>query len=189
MFVHHSDGYIVIEGSLILPLAFWQIVEPDYTLPTGHIGRIYETGRKHSLIQNGNAAATPLNTSWPQGDGYIARQAEYNSAYQAYLSGANVYREGEQIIIKGPPSLTKDKEQIENDSIDTLTVTCDTEDGDFTGTVTWTVTAPDGSTAESSEAAVAGVAQLEITTSFEGTHTVVVETGTYGRTETIFLGV
>ncbi len=74
MFIHHPDGYIVINGERI-DLAVFLRFEPAYRLQDGALGQIYEPGVKHSLIVPGGER--PLPAVWDAGDGYIRRAGVY----------------------------------------------------------------------------------------------------------------
>lgn len=74
MFVHHPDGYFVINGQVIAGDVFRRFA-PAYRLPAGAIGRIYEPGVRHHLIlPNGQQ---PQLLAWPEGDIYIASKDRY----------------------------------------------------------------------------------------------------------------
>lgn len=74
MFIHHPDGYIIIDGERI-DLAVFMRLEAGYQLPDGALGQIYEPRVKHSLIVPGGER--PLVADWIEGDGYIRRVGVY----------------------------------------------------------------------------------------------------------------
>ncbi len=80
IFLHHPDGLIVI-GALRYPLPEFLIDEPDYALPDGMLGRVYEPGVQHWLTDGSMQHAGPL--PWPDGDAYLSREAEYRAAFAA----------------------------------------------------------------------------------------------------------
>jgi hypothetical protein len=73
-FQHHPDGVITI-NDLQYALDEFLVDEPDYQLPEGYIGREYVPGERHMLFTSTRADPQPL--TWPEGDGYIAKVAEY----------------------------------------------------------------------------------------------------------------
>lgn len=178
-FIHHPDGYIIVDGEK-LPLAFWEIVEPEYALPDGIIGRSYEDGVKHHLIETGNRSSRQADIVDATINGYIGDKTTYTDAYAAYERGANVYRDATGIAVKEIASLTSDKSSILDDGVDAATITCDVAAADYTGQITWRVTAPDGTITTESENMVAGVATLEVTSTQAGAHTIEAETADYG---------
>lgn len=92
-FRHHPDGYIYINGNFNCTLAQWMLLEPDYFLPEGFIGREYikddeyqgqiinrlYTNKSEELLTNGNAA-------WELGDLYISKVDEYIAALPSLIS-------------------------------------------------------------------------------------------------------
>ena len=186
-FIHHPDNAIVIQGT-IFPIDFWQVVEPDYTLPAGYLGRLFTSGKAHHLIRAGNGDQDQADLNDATLAGYIARKAQYETAYAAYQNGAYVENVAGEIVISGPPALSVDSEQIDNDGLDSLTVTCDLGDAQASDEIRWSVRAPDGSVSEAQENAVNGVDSWELTTSHEGRHTVRVETDRFGWAEISFEG-
>ena len=191
-FIHHPDYIIIIQGTM-LPSDFWQIVEPEYSLPGGYIGRLFTEGQVHKLIRVGNATHDPADINDAEIIGYVARLSEYQAAYAQYLSGAHVENVGGEIVISGPPSLSVDKTQIENDGIEQVTVTCDLNDVGSTDEIRWRVTAPDGELfppgGPEAANAVAGVDTWSLDTDQEGFHSVRVETDNYGWAEITFEGI
>lgn len=77
--IHNSDGTILI-GDLTLPVAFFQSLEPGYSLPDGYIGRHFENGRVNALIRSDGAYEND-----PEFDGmlYLARAETYRWADRA----------------------------------------------------------------------------------------------------------
>ena len=188
----HIGNFVSILA-LVVPLDFWQIVEPGYSLPDGYIGRLFTEGQEHKLIRVGNATHDPADINDAEIIGYVARLSEYQTAYDAYLSGAHVENVAGEIVISGPPSLSVDKTQIENDGIDQVTVTCDLNDVGSTDEIRWRVTAPDGELfppgGPEAANAVAGVDTWSLDTDQEGFHSVRVETDNYGWAEITFEGI
>ena len=187
-FIHHPDANIVIQGS-IFPMEFWQIIEPEYTLPEGYIGRLFTPGQVHHLIRDGNADHDPANKNDATLAGYVARKAEYEAAYAAQQTGAHIENINGNIVITGPPSMSANKAQIENDGNDSVVLTCDLGDPDADDEIRWSVTAPDGTVVEAADNAIDGMGTWELTTSHEGGHTVRVETDRFGWAEIGFEGV
>jgi len=187
-FSHHPEGRINIQG-LIVPDTFWAQVEPGYGLPEGYIGRLFTEGQAHHLIRTGNSTYDQADLNDVEMAGYVARKAEYEAAYAAWQGGAQVENQEGAIVVSGPPALSLDKAQIANDSADTITVTCDLGDPDAVDEIRWQVIAPDDSAIDALDNAVNGVASWQLTTSFEGTHTVRVETDAFGWAEISFEGV
>ena len=123
MFIHHPDNQIIIQGS-IFPIEFWQIVEPNYALPQGYIGRLFTSGHEHKLICEGNATDHPADKNDPILTGYVARREEYEAAYAAYQNVAQVENVNGQIIMRDRQLLTLDKAEIiqEAQGIDTYDI-------------------------------------------------------------------
>ncbi len=187
-FIHHPDGRIVIEGESF-PLNFWNIVEPDYSLPVGYIGRLFTKMLVHHLIREGNNTHDQADVENSELINYISLKAIYQTAYQAHQDGANVFNDNGNIIISGPPLLSVDKSEIINDGVDAVTITCDLEDANLTDEIRWSVIAPDGSIQTDVEFAVYGVDTWVLTTSHIGVHKVVVETDFYGTSFITFKGI
>lgn len=83
MFVHHPDGYIVINNTF-LPLIFFVVfLERDYFLNPEWKGRIYIPGEKHTLIGTNTEAF--LGKTWNEGDIYISKENYYALEYKIYL--------------------------------------------------------------------------------------------------------
>lgn len=78
MFQHHPDGNIHIDD-VVIPLAVFMLLEPDYALPPGGIGRIYKPGECHTLFSSNSA--WPQDEVWPAGDIYISRREHYRRMY------------------------------------------------------------------------------------------------------------
>ena len=82
-FTHHPDGYILMsleEREQRVSLVAWHGFEPDYSIPAGASGQIYEPGVTHYLIVPGGSVI--LNPpEWAAGDGYLekARRGEYSA--------------------------------------------------------------------------------------------------------------
>ena len=187
-FIHHPDGKIIIQNSDYTML-FWLMVEPSYAIPNNYIGRLFNIGQANHLIRIGN-------DTYDQGDindailtEYVNKKVEYDTAYAAYNNGAYIENIDGIIVITGPPLLTLDKEEISNDGIDTITVTCDLGDIEAVDEIRWSVTAPDGSIVSEADFAIGGIDQWPLTTSFVGLHTVRVETDFYGSKDIVFNGV
>jgi hypothetical protein len=183
---------VSIQG-LIMTIDFWQIVEPYSTLPMGYIGRLYIKGQVHHLIKVGNATYDQRDINDAEINGYVARLAEYQTAYAAYQSGAHVENVAGEIVINGPPSLSVDKAQIENDGVEQVTVTCNLNDAGSTDEVRWRGTAPNGDLfppgGPEVDNVVSGIDTWKVDTDQEGTHTVRVETDNFGWSEITFEGI
>lgn len=78
MFQHHPDGVIVING-VMFPLPFFLLMQPDYSLPEGYIGRIYIPNETHQVFNSVSSLPQPLQ--WAAGDLYIAHLLHYSLAY------------------------------------------------------------------------------------------------------------
>jgi len=74
IFVHHPDGYILINGERF-DMDVFLAVEPDYTLPSPATHRSYEQGRHHVLSNGKDAWSTEF--PWTQGDIYINRLTDF----------------------------------------------------------------------------------------------------------------
>lgn len=86
MFKHRPDGMIEI-GALVYPLSEFVQDEPGYILPTPYIRREYIPGEgRHSLFTPADQRAGPC--PWPEGDQYIAKEAQYQAAYAQRLASA-----------------------------------------------------------------------------------------------------
>src|SRR5690606_38399906 len=86
-FIHHPDGYIVV-NEFQFPLHLFVQAEPEYApLPDGFDGRIYVQGEKHALISRNGEAQQPLD--WADGDLYISRADQYADQYAAWLLAQN----------------------------------------------------------------------------------------------------
>jgi hypothetical protein len=186
-FIHHPDQAIVIQGA-IFPIDFWQMVEPGYALPAGYLGRLFTSGKAHHLIREGNGHQDQADLSDATLVGYIARKSEYEQAFAAYQEGAVIENVGGEIVISGPPELSVDRGEIANDGVDSVTVTCDLGDPEASDEIRWSVSAPDDSVNEAEADAINGVDSWQLTTSFEGVHTVRVETDRFGWAEIRFEG-
>lgn len=73
-FVHHPDGYVIINGERF-EMDIFLDVEPDYSLPNPAIHRSYEQG-KHHVLSNGKDAWSS-QFPWLQGDIYISRLNDF----------------------------------------------------------------------------------------------------------------
>jgi hypothetical protein len=187
-FIHHPDNNIVIQGT-IFQMDFWLTVEPNYSLPQGYIGRLFKAGQVHHLICEGNANQHQADKNDAVLAAYIARKAEYEAVFEAQQNGAHVANVNGNIVISGPPTLSTDKTQIENDGVEAVTITCDLGDLTATDEIRWSVTAPDGSVTQTTANAVDGVSVWQLTTSHQGGHSVRVETDRFGWAQIEFEGV
>lgn len=187
-FIHHPDDKIIIEGD-IFEMDFWMIVEPQYALPQGYIGRLFTAGQVHQLVAEGNSRHDPADKNDPIFAEYVARKAEYVEAYAAQQNGSYIENIEGDIVISGPPTLSVNKSQIENDGVDSITITCQLDDNTLEDEIRWSVTAPDGTVVTAAQNAVNGVDTWELTTSHEGVHQVQVETDEFGSAGISFEGV
>lgn len=73
-FVHHPDGYILINGERF-EMHVFLAVEPDYSLPDKATGRNYEQGKYHRLTDGKTSFAGEY--PWIQGDIYISRLSDF----------------------------------------------------------------------------------------------------------------
>ena len=73
-FVHHPDGYILINGERF-EMDVFLAVEPGYSLPDPATHRSYEQG-KHHVLSNGKDA-WPSPYPWVKGDIYINRLTDF----------------------------------------------------------------------------------------------------------------
>ncbi|MCB9438422.1 MAG: Ig-like domain-containing protein [Anaerolineales bacterium] len=188
MFIHHPDNLIIIDD-LILPLGFWTIVAPTYALPEPYSGREFIPNVRHHLLTLDGVGQDQADLGWAEGIEYIAQKATYQAAWDAYQQGAFVFLDNNQVVIQGPPVLSADKTHLDNDGQDTITLTCVVSDLDFNGSVTWTVVAPDESEVSVNDTAVDGSATWQLTTSFEGFHTIRVVVEQFGTAHLSFEGV
>ncbi|GEM_PF-2231386 len=78
-FRHHPDGLIYI-NELCLPLLFFQQQEPGYVLPEGATGREYVPNIRHILFDGSSQWADAM--PWPEGDGYLAKKAQYQTTFE-----------------------------------------------------------------------------------------------------------
>lgn len=102
-FIHHPDGYVAIQET-VFPDEFWNIAEPDYTLPEGYIGRLFTAGVMHHLICEGNAKQDQADIHDPQLSAYVARKAVYEEAHIAWRNGAVVENVAGELVITDPPA-------------------------------------------------------------------------------------
>jgi hypothetical protein len=81
-FRHTPDDTILFDNDS-MPLAFFQTLEPLYSLPVGMTSRVYEQGSYH-ILSDGN---TQISGDMPytDGDSYITNKAVYLAAYAASL--------------------------------------------------------------------------------------------------------
>ena len=86
MFTHHPDGHIKI-GSFTYSLREFLLDEPAYSLPAGTIGRRYIPDQEHVLYDGKKEYRQPI--PWPDGDAYLAKEAEYRTAHAARWYLAN----------------------------------------------------------------------------------------------------
>lgn len=78
MFKHHPDGLLTI-GGLVVPLSWFISQEPEYSLPTGMIGREYAPGR-HFVF---DGVSQHDGGEWSVGDAYLAKEPAYRDAWEA----------------------------------------------------------------------------------------------------------
>ena len=182
-FIHHPDKYVVIDG-LNLPLDFFEKLEPDYSLHSDFISRVYDVNVRNVLVRRGTGKQFIMPIPWDDGDYYLSRVEDYKRAYYAYRDGATVYNDDGKIVIVWPPTLTYDQYhhngKVENDGKDTIVITADVDDNTYVGTATWIIVAPNGDTISEEEKMIAGVSSLSLTTTQEGGHSVTVKTDKYG---------
>lgn len=74
MFIHHPDGYIIINGERF-EMDVFLAVEPGYSLPAPATHRSYEQGKRHVLSNGKNA--WPSAYPWVKGDIYINRLNDF----------------------------------------------------------------------------------------------------------------
>lgn len=98
------------------------------------------------------------------------------------------YLSGESITIKAM-TLTSSAPTLTADGATTVTLTADTGDASYAGNITFTVTAPDGSTGSETVQAAAGQAQTTLSTTQVGNHSVRAECVEFGVKETTVEGV
>jgi hypothetical protein len=186
-FTHHPDNYIIIDG-IQFPFAFWNIVEPNYNLPNGYIGRIYTKNTKSHVIRIGNVTFDQDEKNINELDFYISNLPEYQALFDDYLNGAQITIVNDSYVVKGPPLLTTDKTQILNINDDTITITCDLQEN-VIEEIRWSVIAPDGTTVNEIDNTAGGIGVWERTTSHLGIHIVRAETDNYGSSEITFEGI
>tara|TARA_Y100000310_G_C20028255_1_gene510580 strand:- start:109 stop:480 length:372 start_codon:yes stop_codon:yes gene_type:complete len=68
-FIHNGNKIIINGESFIYEI--FSLLEPEYTLSDGEIGRVYEQGEKHYTTTGKRQIPQPLK--WLDGDRYIAR--------------------------------------------------------------------------------------------------------------------
>lgn len=92
MFIHHPDGYVIING-LLVDIETWQRWEPEYRPPPeGYRGRIYQPGVRHDLLDAlGNATQQALPDA--AFDRYIEQEARYRRL--AARQGINLVQKNE----------------------------------------------------------------------------------------------
>jgi hypothetical protein len=73
-----------------------------------------------------------------------------------------------ELAVKAAPGLSSDKAQIEDDGIDEATITFEVGAASFSGDVSFTISAPDGSQQTIVKTAAAGVASVSLTTLLTG---------------------
>jgi len=105
-------------------------------------------------------------------------QADYDTIIAALPGRSFII--ADELSSKSAPTIGADKTQIEDDGVDVATVTFNVGDVDYIGDVTWKVNDPEGEIITETEAMVAGVATLAITTTLIGTITVQAETVAHG---------
>lgn len=93
-----GDAFVAISNNdteVLYPYAWWITQEPGYSLPSPYVYREYVKGSYHKLHTNN----TEYDGEFPylNGDIYIAKKADYDIAYAAYINT--------------PPSLEIAKEQ------------------------------------------------------------------------------
>lgn len=74
IFIHHPDGYIIINGERF-EMDVFLAVEPGYSLPSPATHRSYEQGKRH-ILSNGKDAWSS-EYPWVQGDIYISRVTDF----------------------------------------------------------------------------------------------------------------
>ena len=83
-FRHTKDDYIVINETLIMPLAFFVTQEAAYAIPVGAENQEYvQTSFRKWQDEN---TETALDIPWADGDTYIANIATYDAAYTLFLA-------------------------------------------------------------------------------------------------------
>lgn len=189
MFIHHPDGYIVIDNS-IYPMNFWLTVEPGYALPQGnYVGRIFVPGIKNHLIRSDRNEHESIDLLWQEGSDYIAKKSIYDNALAASRNGAFVENVDGNVVVSGPPSISSDVPEIDNDGVEQVVITVDVGDAAYTGLVIWDIFYPDGNSFQDQENAVSGVSQLTLTTLQEGNHTIKVFCDGFGESSISIFGV
>ena len=73
-FVHHPDGYILINGERF-EMDVFLLVEPGYSLPQKTIGRNYQQGVGHTLTDGKTSFSAEY--PWIKGDIYINRLSDF----------------------------------------------------------------------------------------------------------------
>ncbi len=76
-FMHHPDGYFVIDGEKFSEAVFLS-VEPGYTMAAPAVGRFYKQGEGHWMTDG--KKTLPGEYPWVQGDIYISRLSDFQAA-------------------------------------------------------------------------------------------------------------
>jgi hypothetical protein len=182
---HHPDGYITIDGDVVVPLTLWQIMEPAYELPDGYIGRDFVTGVRHHL-NKADGSQDQADIEWADGATYLVRKATYETALDVYQRGGKISNVDGEIVIVEPPTITAPATvEVAVDPENPIPaeiamISCDVGDESYTGLIHWTITAPSGGITTESVNAVAGADSFELVAQESGTYTIECETDTHG---------
>jgi|GEM_PF-6338439 len=79
IFQHHPDKMICV-GDFIYSLDEFLIDEPNYTLRSDCIGRIYEQNVRHCSFTKDTSYGEPF--PWAEGDMYLSKVDVYRAAYE-----------------------------------------------------------------------------------------------------------
>jgi hypothetical protein len=104
-FRHTPDNGIFV-NTLYMPLSFFILHEPLYSLPSPYTSRTYEQTVSHVVSDGGNAVA--LSIPYVDGDTYISKEAIYQAAYDLHLNPPPTLEQAKEIKISEMLSYSND---------------------------------------------------------------------------------
>lgn len=73
----HKNESVIINGTLVLSLDEFRILEPNYCMPVGYTNRYYVPGKTH-VVTSPSGHSLSLSTTWQDGDRYIRRYKDFS---------------------------------------------------------------------------------------------------------------
>lgn len=119
--LHDSSGIYL--DNLHLPLHFFLLQEPDYSLPKKASGRVYIQGESHYVFDLDSSTYLPIE--WAEGDKYLSKIEEYRKAWAEYQSSILTEDQTKDLvnkIAKLPPNKIITRDSLINGSIEGKTL-------------------------------------------------------------------